>query len=503
MKRKLFCFFFVLCALAGLVPANAEEGFPSSDELVLSLITAAGCADESEWMEEELLPFVGNGGEDYAYALLGMGKTELLFSYGSKAKGMLASEESYLSDTTRNNLSLLLFLSGAVSSEAPIEGKGVMSDIYALLLSACGVWNDPEAESGLTAQQLPDGGWSLRGETSDPDVTALALRALALAGKKQEDPCVAQALAYLAKAQLPDGTFFSYGVSNCESTAQVLISLCTLGIDPDTDPRFTKERSLSEAMFSFWQGTGFSHVAGGGVSVIATGQGFLAAVCRERFLTGRSSLWENRVSPPASSAFPSVVPPSSAEKTELSYRLPMSFVLLGAMALAILLLALTKRLSRGNVLALLLCGVLLLGLLWLVEFRSTEDYYSSDPEGTPVGEVYLSIRCDALVSLGVFSDASDGGILEKTPIELMEGDTVYDVLVRASKKHRLRLEIRGNGALCYIRGIEELKELQYGELSGWMFFVNGEEASVGCAEHILNDGDFVEWKYTLSMGKDL
>ena len=65
------------------------------------------------------------------------------------------------------------------------------------------------------------------------------------------------------------------------------------------------------------------------------------------------------------------------------------------------------------------------------------------------------------------------------------------------------VEGEGAGGMVYVSGIGYLYEFDYGDLSGWMYRVNGETPSVGCAEYALSDGDQVEWLYTCDLGNDL
>lgn len=48
----------------------------------------------------------------------------------------------------------------------------------------------------------------------------------------------------------------------------------------------------------------------------------------------------------------------------------------------------------------------------------------------------------------------------------------------------------------YVTGIGGLHAMDAGENSGWMFQVNGELASVGAQDYILQDGDALVWFYT-------
>ena len=109
----------------------------------------------------------------------------------------------------------------------------------------------------IVRQQLLDGGFALSGKTADADITAMAIQALApyynseksytytqRATKKQVTKTVRQtvdeALTCLSKQQLNTGDFASWGTENVESTDQVVVALCSLGIDPLTDTRFIK-----------------------------------------------------------------------------------------------------------------------------------------------------------------------------------------------------------------------------------------------------------------------
>ena len=46
-------------------------------------------------------------------------------------------------------------------------------------------------------------------------------------------------------------------------------------------------------------------------------------------------------------------------------------------------------------------------------------------------------------------------------------------------------------------------EKEYGDLSGWVYHINGISSSVGANNCILKPGDKIEWLYTKSLGKDL
>ena len=145
-------------------------------------------------------------------------------------------------------------------------------------------------------RQQKDGGWTLDDtRDSDPDMTAMVLQALA---KYQSQPAVKtatdKALTYLSKAQDRNGGFASWGTVNAESAAQVIVSLCELGIDLN-DSRFVKNgHGLIENLLTFRQSNGsFTHTldSAEGNNQMATEQCFYALVAADRSENGKSSLY--------------------------------------------------------------------------------------------------------------------------------------------------------------------------------------------------------------------
>ena len=98
-------------------------------------------------------------------------------------------------------------------------------------------------------------------------------------------------------------------------------------------------------------------------------------------------------------------------------------------------------------------------------------------------------------------------ILPLTSIELCEGETVFDILTRAARRYAIHLDNRGSAlsmhGTTYIAGINYLYEYDFGDLSGWIYHVNGVTASVSCGEYVLSDGDLIEWLYTCDLGEDV
>ncbi|MBQ8802931.1 MAG: DUF4430 domain-containing protein [Tyzzerella sp.] len=100
---------------------------------------------------------------------------------------------------------------------------------------------------------------------------------------------------------------------------------------------------------------------------------------------------------------------------------------------------------------------------------------------------------------------SNGVILAPTTVTFYEGESVFDVLQRVCKEKGIHLESSWTPIYnsAYIEGIHNLYEFDCGELSGWMYRVNGWYPNYGCSRYQLADGEKVEWRYTCNLGKDI
>ena len=148
----------------------------------------------------------------------------------------------------------------------------------------------------ILAAQLADGGWDLSADKADPDMTAMAIQALAPYYKTNEavKAAVDKALAALSAMQRPDGGFASWGTINSESCAQVIVALTALGIDPTADSRFVKNGlTVLDALAGFYvTGGGFRHTTNGELDGMATEQGYYALAAYYRFANGQGGLYD-------------------------------------------------------------------------------------------------------------------------------------------------------------------------------------------------------------------
>ncbi len=160
------------------------------------------------------------------------------------------------------------------------------------------------------------GGWVLGGygTASDIDITAMAVQALApyyndgtvytyvnTVSKVKRSvtvrQCVDEALAVLSARMDQNGGFSSWGSKNVEGIAQVLVALCSLGIDPAADARFVTSggKTLLDGLLQFRLADGgFSHVLGGEWNYMANDQATYALIAYWRFENGMRTLYDMR-----------------------------------------------------------------------------------------------------------------------------------------------------------------------------------------------------------------
>ena len=124
----------------------------------------------------------------------------------------------------------------------------------------------------------------------------------------------------------------------------------------------------------------------------------------------------------------------------------------------------------------------------------------------------LTVKCDTV--LGNIDKLNkdkaelipeNGILLENEEVLFEDGASVFDILTVACRKNKIIVNTKKNtgSGTVYIEGINNLIYGDCGELSGWMFFVNGKSAEEAADKLIVKDGDIIEWLYTCDMGNDL
>ena len=450
--------------------------------------------------------------------------------------------------------------------------------------------------SHLLDIQFADGGWALTGTQSDTDVTSMALAALA---PHRDTPAVAtavdKALSRIRALRRPNGEFASYGVENAESSAQVSLALCALGLDPDT--WFNDGLpALTEVIRGYALSDGsFSHVHGGTSNPMATYQAFQAlAACRllreygaalydfdalnERKTpppdetgssdpletdphestetnppapvesdtetkspspetetdesqpgSGQGTETESTITPESDQSQPVEAQTEPETRREESEREPdketnaddspprsatsvwkwiaAGAVLLGG-GIAILALALSHHLTPSRWIPVAVAVLVLLGIvLFAVRFESVDDHFhvetSTEPEsGAPV--VTIDILCYNALSSDLLIDLpQDGILLKETTVLWTEDLSVWDVLDYVCRANGIVTTHNGDDTGAYVTGIGGLYEMDCGDLSGWVYVVNGTQPSKGCGTYICEPGDRIHWVYSLELGRDV
>lgn len=614
LVNRLFCCLTICFLLAGAFPASAnntaavDEAQALIDGIVGYKQKQTGASTIQQWIDGALAQNAGRSSEWYVLALSQSGRYD--FSAYQAALLRYLNQNDVPAAASRQKYALVLIATG--SSDAYIRRtlndsigqQGVMSWIYGLHLLNNGYHSDQHTLSSVTKQllslQLSDGGWAVMGQTSDVDVTAMAVQALAPRYSKDTavKSAVDKALRLLSTRQLATGDYASYGVGNPESTAQVMVALSSLGIDGERDTRFIKDgHTLLDGIQKYRLSDGsFCHKLGGSANETATVQSFYALVSYRRMVEGKSALYMLDRRNPAGLASPvsstaavpaTVSPPPTQAGTPRpgtstakpangstpsptraaedgssgttnprspsgtlstgSSRLGQTSVSSGGISktailsteksrqgapaadagqqppqtpykvwvclgiflvggMICLFLYVTKRRNIKNFITIIVVTAIAAGAVCLTNIQSVDEFYNSDSSVSQnaVGQVTICIRCDTIAGK---SDAAyipqDGVLLPSSTMTVEEGDTVFDVLTKAAKKDKLLIDSSGAGESVYIKGIGQIYEFDFGDLSGWMYFVNGQAPSVGCGEYRPADGDVIEWRYTCDLGHDL
>ena len=315
--RRILSICLCLVLLMGLAFPVCAGDFPDCD--VIRDTAARIC-------EAVPSPMVGSVGGEWAVIGLARSDTSVpagyFEGYYAQLLAYVTAHDGVLSDRKYTEYArVILALTALGANPADVAGynllaplgdydktiwQGINGPIWALIALDSGEYDVPVSAAdtqatrqlyvdAILAAQCPDGGFSLAGgETGDPDITGMALQALAKYQTQEKvAAAVSKALACLSGLQREDGCFETDGAPTLESTVQVAVALCELGI-PLGDARFVKAGgSLADGLMLFYNGEGsFSHsLTEGGDDLMATEQAFYALVAADRAGQGRQSLY--------------------------------------------------------------------------------------------------------------------------------------------------------------------------------------------------------------------
>lgn len=439
--------------------------------------------------------------------------------------------------------------------------QGVMSLIWGIQILN---YHAPDSEARkdatdkLLALEISGGGWAVSGSAANPDVTAMAIQALAAqyGDNVKVRTAVDAGLKYLSDAQLDGGGYRSYGAVNAESAAQVIIALTALGKDPLAEEGFIKDgANLLDVLERYrLPSGGVAHVEGGEANETATAQAMCALVALARQRQGVPGLYSftDSVSRPLpfpgngvsdsggnggnvgnggntgntgntgnngnnaggnSSSDPSSSGQNGSEGDAMGktlwqkLRLPISILIVVVGAAVILAYQRRGRLTRERLIMILGTAAVLIVILWLVNIETVEEYRSrnDEPSGSAAtGSVTVTIRIseearDAVAGKAETDMGADGEFCSKITVAIGEDQTVSEVLETVCRREGIALDRSGAGRSVYVRGIGGVYEFDGGSGSGWVYTVNGKSPNVSCGTFAVSPGDEIVWEYVTSV----
>lgn len=445
-------------------------------------------------------------------------------------------------------------INAAAYCNADFARQGFNAWIWALVAANCSgleaeenaLYTRNDLATEIISRQLPDGGFTLRGESADTDMTAAAIYALAPLSEDAEiAAAIERAVARLSELQLGSGGFSSMGIENCESTAQALIAFTAVGLSEE-DARVS--RALSAMLEYRREDGGFAHLSDGETNSLATVQAIEALTAlrlseqEERLFDARKTeetaptesaemnvpaetLAEEETAlpetctPEEETALLETCPPEEeTEQTEPAAdsqtgslsgtQLKLILSLIPALAAVGFIVAAAIRRKPSMLAGAAVCAALS-GGIWLLDIRSAEEYYAQAPQPADI-TVTFSVCCDAaLEKTDEISEElrgripEDGAVIPKRELGLPEGATAFDALISAAREEKIRVDYNGSTYGVYVSAIGFLREFDLGEMSGWMYRVNGEFPDCSAGAFALSDGDVVEFVYTCDMGRDV
>lgn len=192
-----------------------------------------------------------------------------------------------------------------------VNQQGINGTIFALIAFDSNQYEIPKLEGSgvqttreglietILSLEISGGGWALMGNQPDPDITAMALQALAPYTEQQAvKEAVDRGIEKLAYLQDEGGGYISNAgndsAKNLESTAQVVIALSAIDVSLLDSEKFMKNgNTLLDEMLRFQLSDGsFCHVIDSGSNQMATEQGTLALAAWYRAVTGRNRLYD-------------------------------------------------------------------------------------------------------------------------------------------------------------------------------------------------------------------
>lgn len=474
----------------------------------------------------------------YCYARLnGADGAEKYASSVEKHIAELAEGGAFVRPTEYQRSAICIAVTGGDASQAVrlgafdcdfLDKQGFNAYIWALIAINVTGLEAPEnavnTADSLTeyiiSQQHDDGSFSLFGDNGDVDITAVAVYALCGTDVPGASRAAERGAEWLSGFE----TYSTMGVRNCESTAQAVMALSAAGYT---------EKALSAAsqLEEYHREGGYAHLPDGEINSMATAQAMEALTALELAERGESlfgkfansqtgdntaEITEN-VTVTAEAPTEQPETPQTADTTDnpaenggfngTHIKIIISG-LSGAGALACVILFVVKRRKMLIPAAVLLAA--LSGGVWLLDIRTADEYYAQ----SVTGGLHVTFSADCLAVLddmdSIDEDVNpadvipaDGIVIAQRGLSLPEGASAFDALTAAARAQKVRVDYTGGMYGTYVRSIGYISEFGFGELSGWMYRVNGKFPDTSASNYVLSEGDVVEFVYTCDLGRDV
>lgn len=470
----------------------------------------------------------------YCYARLnGADGAEKYASSVEKHIAELAEGDAFVRPTEYQRSAICIAVTGGDASQAVrlgafdcdfLDKQGFNAYIWALIAINVTGLEAPEnavnTADSLTeyiiSQQHDDGSFSLFGDNGDVDITAAAVYALCGTDVPGASRAAERGAEWLSGFE----TYSTMGVRNCESTAQAVMALSAAGYT---------EKALSAAsqLEEYHREGGYAHLPDGEINSMATAQAMEALTALELAERGESlfgkfansqtgdntsEITENAaVTSETSSEQPETTQAADAADNGVFNGTHIKIIisgLSGAGALVCVIFFAVKRRKMLIPAAVLLAA--LSGGVWLLDIRTADEYYAQ----SVTGGLHVTFSADCLAALddmdSIDEDVNpadvippDGIVIAQCGLSLPEGASAFDALTSAARAQKVRVDYTGGMYGTYVRSIGYISEFGFGELSGWMYRVNGKFPDTSASNYVLSEGDVVEFVYTCDLGRDV
>lgn len=349
----------------------------------------------------------------------------------------------------------------------PESISGLIYTLHLVFNGCAGCKTAPELIDAIAERQTESGGFAVIGNTPDPDMTAMAVSALAPCKTDAKAAAIIEkAVAYLCSVQNENGGFSSFGKENAETAAQVVIALSSLGERTET-----LEKAYA-AMQTFRVEDGYEHIKGGGRNPSATAQ----CVCADVAYSRMSPFYVLD-----STGHTTDEKPSTGDLT-----LVFCICIAAAGIAVCTVMILLKRKRAIDYVIVVLITAAAVAVTAILGVKTGQGYFSTVETVEVTGNITFSVDCSLV---------SDKTLVKPTSVGIGDNDTAYSVLIRVCRENGLTVINSGTAVSPYITGIGGIYEAEYGQTSGWGYKVNGVSPSVGSGAYRLSDGDVLEWIY--------